>query len=487
MSQVTKLVRVRHSGAPVFLGLQTVTDSSGGVCSEPVWSADPARVAGWMSSGFRVRFNQHRSLRQQYVICTDRAGQPTLVTDPAGEPVLVPVGRTVTDINDSQARKAHPHLAAMPGYVLEATLKTKADEWFAAVKRRNTNTASGRKPGRMPRFRSAKTGDAQFVCWFNGGRNAVFTKTGRRSGMVTITGANPTGYRQPGQPSRWQITFHVRLSQDIRVYTSVRINLTRSQVVFVNAPVPLTDRACNGEVIGLDRGVTHTAAGSDGRFYDAPDTAGLERRRRWFAKRMSKSRLVAEHQGRRFWESEGYRAHKVQAGRVAGRIARIRGDYAHKLSIGLVREFDLIGVEDLRLPNMTRKGRGKRGLNRAMANAALGRVATFIEYKVKLAGIPYLKVNPAYTSQRCHLCGHTCKENRESQAVFRCTTWDWTGNADINAAINIRNAAFNLWATSAGQDHALAGSKNETDPRRGSASGRAASATNREPSRPSAA
>lgn len=41
-----RLVRVRHHGAPVFLGLETMPDGT----RAPVWSADPERVARWLAS-----------------------------------------------------------------------------------------------------------------------------------------------------------------------------------------------------------------------------------------------------------------------------------------------------------------------------------------------------------------------------------------------------------------------------------------------------
>jgi ribosomal protein L37AE/L43A len=47
------------------------------------------------------------------------------------------------------------------------------------------------------------------------------------------------------------------------------------------------------------------------------------------------------------------------------------------------------------------------------------------------------KVPAAYTSQRCSACGHVARENRESQAVFRCTACSFACNADVNAAMNI--------------------------------------------------
>jgi len=502
MSQQVKITRARLHGSPVYLGERTAPED----VHAAVWTTDPDEVVGWLCDGFRVRFNQRRSTRCRYLTCEDRDGDRVLVIDPAGEPVLVPIGRTVTDITDAQARRHCSFLAAMPGYVLEATLKTEATDWFSASKRRKTNTAAGRRPGAMPGFRR-KDSDRRFVCWFNGGRNAVFTKTGRRSGMVTISGANPAAHRAPGlgadgKPHKlsWKVTLHVRLSQPIRPYTSVRVNWTRRELVFVNEPLPITGKVGAGEVIGIDRGVVHTVADDRGGFYDAPDIAELDKKRKFHQRRMAKSKQVAARQGRRFGESRRYQTHKSAAAGLAARQVRIRDDFAHKLSTHLVCEHDFIGIEKLHLDRMTRRCRGrgaaaKRGLNRVLQNAALARLATHIEYKSKLAGVTFIEVPAAYTSQRCHQCGHTARENRESQAVFRCKgACAWTGNADTNAAVNVREEAITRWTAAQTEQLAgtsgtkpggiavsQAGSKSKTDPHPGPAPGLAASAMNRKP------
>lgn len=453
MSQRVKITRARLHGSAVYLGEVTGPDGT----RAPVWSADPDEVVGWLCDGFRVRFNQRRSTRCRYLTCEDRDGDRVMVIDPTGEPVLVPIGHTVTEITDAQARRQHSFLAAMPGYVLEATLKTEATDWFSAARRRKTNAANGRKPGAMPRFRR-RDSDQRFVCWFNGGRNAVFTKTGRRSGVVTIRGANPRTHRAPGRDRDgklhklgWKVTLHVRLSQPIRPYTSVRVNWTRRELVFVNEPLPVTGKVRAGGVVGIDRGVVHSAADDRGRFYDAPDTAGLDKQRKFHQRRMAKSRVTAARQGRRFWELKRYQGHKSAAASLSERQARIRDDFAHKLSTHLVREHDFIGLETLHLDRMTRRSKGtgaaaKRGLNRVLRNAALARLAKHLEYKSELAGVTLVEVPAVYTSQRCHQCGHTARENRESQAVFSCTACAWTGSADTNAAINVREEALARWA-----------------------------------------
>ena len=102
---------------------------------------------------------------------------------------------------------------------------------------------------------------------------------------------------------------------------------------------------------------------------------------------------------------------------------------------------------------MTRKGRGngaaaKRGLNRALQHAALGKLAKCIEYKANLAQVPFIEVPAAYASQRCHQCGHTDKgsSRKNLKRVLRCLSCGWPGNADTNAtAINVREEALTRW------------------------------------------
>jgi len=48
-----------------------------------------------------------------------------------------------------------------------------------------------------------------------------------------------------------------------------------------------------------------------------------------------------------------------------------------------------------------------------------------------------LAINSAYTRQKCACCGHTAKENRQTQSQFECLECRYTANAEINGARNI--------------------------------------------------
>ena len=139
-------------------------------------------------------------------------------------------------------------------------------------------------------------------------------------------------------------------------------------------------------------------------------------------------------------------------GRVKHAIARLRAretdrrkDWAEKTSTDIVRRFDVIRVEDLKIGNMTRSARGTRdnpgrnvrqkaGLNRGILRSGWGLLVRRLEEK---APSRVEKIKPHYTSQRCSACGQVDGESRESQAVFRCTACGFACHADVNAAINI--------------------------------------------------
>jgi Putative transposase DNA-binding domain len=65
--------------------------------------------------------------------------------------------------------------------------------------------------------------------------------------------------------------------------------------------------------------------------------------------------------------------------------------------------------------------------------------------KAQAAGVAFVRVNPAYTSQTCSACGYIDKGNRRSQSVFDCARCDFVGHADHNAANNIAMRGVARW------------------------------------------
>ena len=83
----------------------------------------------------------------------------------------------------------------------------------------------------------------------------------------------------------------------------------------------------------------------------------------------------------------------------------------------------------------------KSGLNRSILDAGWAQFAAILAAKAEEAGRVMVTVNPQYTSQRCHSCGHIDARNRNGVA-FVCLACGHTGHADVNAARNVLRAGL---------------------------------------------
>jgi transposase len=209
----------------------------------------------------------------------------------------------------------------------------------------------------------------------------------------------------------------------------------RWHVAFAVIPDPVPAPG-NGHVVGIDRGVAVSAALSTGELLRVVGLTVPERRRmRRLERKLARSRRGSNRRCRV----------RLTLARLKARETDRRKDWAEKASTGIVRRFDLIRVEGLKITNMTRAARGtpqepgrnvgqKAGLNRGILRSGWGALVRRLEEK---APGRVEKIRPAFTSQRCSACGQVDPKSRESQACFRCTACGYACHADVNAARNI--------------------------------------------------
>ncbi len=232
--------------------------------------------------------------------------------------------------------------------------------------------------------------------------------------------------------------------KDIETATSARITLDRSGRWFVSftRPAPQIRRESTGKSVGIDMGVVATVATSDGQILNMPKLLSPGERQR---KRRLQRRLARQQKG-----SNRRNRTKLAVARLSARESDRRKDWVEKTTTRLVRDYDLIALEALKVKNMTKSASGtkdkpgkqvsqKRGLNRSILEQSWGMFRQRLTDKATHATAPVaiVSINPAYTSLRCSECGHTDKGNRKSQVVFCCLSCGHTDNADVNAAQNI--------------------------------------------------
>ena len=203
-----------------------------------------------------------------------------------------------------------------------------------------------------------------------------------------------------------------------------------------------------GNVLGIDAGITHLLATSDGELIDNPRHANARRAGVERAALALDAVTVKDARGRCLNRRDPKRQAKVLAlGRAKEREANARRGGLHEIAARLVRENDMIALEALKLRNMTRSAKGtidepgvnvaaKAGLNRAMLDTGFGILRQLIVQKAEWAARTIVVVNPKYTSQTCFKCKHVAAVSRGG-AKFACVRCGHRDHADVNAAKNI--------------------------------------------------
>jgi len=189
-----------------------------------------------------------------------------------------------------------------------------------------------------------------------------------------------------------------------------------------DAPQPL---AATGHAIGVDLGVTHFAATSDGDKIANP--RHLERKARNLAR--YQRRLARCHQG-----SANRQKAKLKVARAHRKVRHARADFLHRASTRLVRQNDVIMIEDLNVSGMIRNQR----LARAISGCGWGEFRRQLEYKCQRYVRRLVVIDRWYPSSKtCSACGYLRANLSLSTRHWMCPSCGTRHDRDTNAAKNI--------------------------------------------------
>ncbi len=217
----------------------------------------------------------------------------------------------------------------------------------------------------------------------------------------------------PGKVSRVNIKYHGG-----RWYA----NLT------AEVEIPQLTPAGRGSV-GIDVGLEHFAALSDGTFIETPAYyRKSEKKLARLQRRLSRKKKGSHNRGKA----------KAKVAKLHARIANRRRDYLHKASLSIVKSYDIIVIEDLRIKNMVHN----RRLAKSIYDAGWGQFGGYIGYKAERHGKIHIKVNPCGTSQEC-LCGTSVPKDL-SVRVHQCPTCGLIAPRDLVSAKLIERRGLSL-------------------------------------------
>lgn len=221
--------------------------------------------------------------------------------------------------------------------------------------------------------------------------------------------------------------------------------------VSIRTECAIEPHAASSEVVGVDAGITTLATLSTGEKitnprHERPDRVKLARAQRRLARKAdgSANRVKA----------------RVKTARIHARIADRRRDFLHKLTTRLVRENQVVVIENLHIRNMARNHR----LARAISDAGWFQFREMLEYKCEWYDRELVVVDRWFPSSKtCSACGHMAAAMSLSVREWECQKCGTRHDRDINAAKNIRAAGLAALACGAGvrpqRESSLAGGR----------------------------
>jgi len=192
-----------------------------------------------------------------------------------------------------------------------------------------------------------------------------------------------------------------------------------------------------GSAIGLDLGLKEFAIDSNGQTYE---------NHKFLRKGGRKLARLQRRHSRKQSGSRNREKARLKVARMHEHIANSRKDAHHKLSTALVKEHDIISIEDLQVKNMVKN----RRLSKAISDAGWSEFTRQLKYKAEWHGKTVVETGTFFAStQKCSTPGCTHKNVEAKNLGVRqwcCPECGAIHDRDHNAAINVRNEGLRLLA-----------------------------------------
>jgi len=306
-----------------------------------------------------------------------------------------------------ELKKHYPFLKEVDSISLQKSVEVLADSFSRFYKKQN-------KP---PKFKSKKNPVQSYTTKFTNGNIEVLDKHIKlpKLGLVRFSKSREVIGRI--------MNATIRKSASDKYYISI---MCETEVEALRK---------TSSSVGIDLGLKEFAILSDGNTYENPR----------FLHRLEDKLIKAQRTlSRRKIGSSNWRKQRIKVARLHEKITNARQDFLHKASTAIVKNHDIIGIEDLQVSQMLKKETHAK----AISEVSWSTFRTMLEYKANWYGKLVIAVSKQYpSSQLCSSCGYQHKAVKQlNLRTWSCPECKTTHDRDRNASINIKRESQRLIA-----------------------------------------
>ena len=190
----------------------------------------------------------------------------------------------------------------------------------------------------------------------------------------------------------------------------------------------LVEKVTPTTIVGIDLGIKDLVVTSDGIKY------GNEKVLTKYEKRLKRLQRKLSRQVK---GSKNYLKTKEKIARLNAKIKNYRKHYLNNIANEIVNEHDIIVTESLLVKDMFKEK--VKAFNKSLSDASLSKLCSLIEWKSKIKGKFYYKINTYYpSSQICSTCGYKNEKLKDLNIrEYNCPECGSHNDRDINASLNI--------------------------------------------------
>ena len=217
-------------------------------------------------------------------------------------------------------------------------------------------------------------------------------------------------------------------------FMSVTVSMNTSKQLFASVLVEqkIEQLEKTETSIGIDVGIKEFLVQSDGAIVANP---------KYFRKNQAKLKGMQRRLNKKKKGSSRRKKAKLKVAKLHQKTANQRDFFLHNVSTSIVKNYDIIGIEDLNVVGMVKNPK----LAKSISDASFSKFKLMLEYKADWYGKKVVKVGKFYPSSKtCSSCGAIKQDLTLNDRVYECACCGLSMDRDHNAAINIKNEALRV-------------------------------------------